>query len=771
MNPASDTTPQQDGQTPPAQPIEQFPPSAPMTQFPFNSEPAFIQPTQPAPQAADANTVTPQGQPGQPLPPAPKPKKQSYKKFFIIFASVLVAIGLGIAAHSIITSLISKAEDAKAAAISKDLPYQYGKPLLNISESDEVQFPVSYDMKQLDSYKKNNNYDDAIKVFTDSSFTHPANVNIFPQKDTITRLIGGKNDSKIRITPNASDLRAQQIYSTGRDPVTVSPSGAWGPNSEYYIVRYLDEKGAKLPKPVVTRMTVKKPLATPDVRTSVDGNGTVNFTWNQIDGAKSYLITKFTYKKSADGVIQKLDKAEVIGNTDKTSWKSSDQDPGANSVVASQNGGFKTFLNSEDNLHGKSIASVDLNNTSVEYGVVAANDPTGKDLYSTSGYTPINGDDLGKTVPYQLAENASKEVLSKSKDISTLPSALPVTLVNGSTVLLPVVIDTSKTEIKNGKLSVHFTVSGTNISNAFIVSSFNQATYTAEIQALAQRNIDTQQRTGSSLAYQYIEPRKTVENASKTRPDVPYTVNSSDEFSDYLAANMIAGNELIDVSKYIDSTSLSLGDVIYQVKYQNPYILGFKGYIYHPNEKVVEVSYAYNTQERADYQKKLSEKAKSVVASLITPGMSDRQKALALNNYLVNNASYNYTALNAVRAPLGRGLADTPQYRDNWSAVGILLDGSGVCQSYSDAFKLLADVAGLKAIVITGTVDGQGHAWNKVFMDGKWQNVDVTWDDNGDPNESTRLFGLTDAIINSQWRHVEDKYALIDSLIPTYAAN
>lgn len=227
MNPATDTTPQPGDQTP-SQPTAEPQAPAPVN-FPFTTP----------------ETVAPQGipQPTQQLPPAsqpvmqqpqtPKPKK-SYKKFFILLVVLLIAIGLGVTAYFIIRGAVENGKEAEAATISKDLPYQYAKPLLNVSESDQVQFPVDYDLRQLDSYKKNQDYSDAIKVFTDSSFTHPANVNVYPEKSLFTRLTNGTKDSAIRIKPSASDLSAQQTYSTQKDPVTVSPSGTWGPGSEYY---------------------------------------------------------------------------------------------------------------------------------------------------------------------------------------------------------------------------------------------------------------------------------------------------------------------------------------------------------------------------------------------------------------------------------------------------------------------------------------------------------------------------------------------------------
>ena len=53
-----------------------------------------------------------------------------------------------------------------------------------------------------------------------------------------------------------------------------------------------------------------------------------------------------------------------------------------------------------------------------------------------------------------------------------------------------------------------------------------------------------------------------------------------------------------------------------------------------------------------------------------------------------------------------------------------------VCEGYAEAFKLICDREGIPCIVVVGTSDGYGHAWNYVKMeDNKWYAVDATWDD------------------------------------------
>lgn len=56
--------------------------------------------------------------------------------------------------------------------------------------------------------------------------------------------------------------------------------------------------------------------------------------------------------------------------------------------------------------------------------------------------------------------------------------------------------------------------------------------------------------------------------------------------------------------------------------------------------------------------------------------------------------------------------------------------GNIQCAGYAKAMQYLCDKAGIVSMVITGeTTSGQSHAWNVVDVNGKWYNLDTTWDD------------------------------------------
>ena len=85
----------------------------------------------------------------------------------------------------------------------------------------------------------------------------------------------------------------------------------------------------------------------------------------------------------------------------------------------------------------------------------------------------------------------------------------------------------------------------------------------------------------------------------------------------------------------------------------------------------------------------------------------------------------------------------------NWcSAESGLTRHQGTCESYQRIYSKLLDVAG----IANGRITGNGHTWNAVKIDGKWCQMDLTWDDTsdnwyGDLDQRHLYFGLTDELM------------------------
>ncbi|MBQ3155386.1 MAG: leucine-rich repeat protein [Clostridia bacterium] len=115
-----------------------------------------------------------------------------------------------------------------------------------------------------------------------------------------------------------------------------------------------------------------------------------------------------------------------------------------------------------------------------------------------------------------------------------------------------------------------------------------------------------------------------------------------------------------------------------------------------------------------------------VVAECITDDMTEFEKALALHDWLINNADYT-------------------THCTFFGAEGVLVYGEGVCQSYTDAYAMLLDAVGVAHKPVVSA--SMNHTWNLVQLDGEWYHVDCTWDDPLDGTEQHIYFGLTDALM------------------------
>lgn len=100
----------------------------------------------------------------------------------------------------------------------------------------------------------------------------------------------------------------------------------------------------------------------------------------------------------------------------------------------------------------------------------------------------------------------------------------------------------------------------------------------------------------------------------------------------------------------------------------------------------------------------------------IPTDIPDVEKEKMAYDHLLLNSYYNLNAQ-------WDGFAE-----DNWTAYGVMVNGMGVCESYSEAFQVLCLEMGINCTGIVGDANG-GHKWNAVELDGEWYACDVTFDD------------------------------------------
>lgn len=133
-----------------------------------------------------------------------------------------------------------------------------------------------------------------------------------------------------------------------------------------------------------------------------------------------------------------------------------------------------------------------------------------------------------------------------------------------------------------------------------------------------------------------------------------------------------------------------------------------------------------------------------------------RRRAKAVHDYIALRLAYDYDAF-------ARITAKDYDHVASQDAEPVFAARRGVCEGYARLFVSIGKAAGLEVAYITGfardsqqqpppdgseraaviqSLEGYGHAWNAVKLDGAWNLVDVTWDDpkdSKDPLETTYL--------------------------------
>ena len=267
-------------------------------------------------------------------------------------------------------------------------------------------------------------------------------------------------------------------------------------------------------------------------------------------------------------------------------------------------------------------------------------------------------------------------------------------------------------------------------------------------------------KNGSKLASNSFLLPMVVSNNVSFDP----TISDKQQFYNAVKYALANFNESIELNiKNYNNKDYNL-DMIDKVIYENPEI----DYSYYacsssvgfPDQEgftsyLLKLKYKLSKEQMINEQNAVNNKVKEILSTILTPGMSDYQKELAIHNYVIKNAKYDSLA------------SSNSEPIESHNSYGVLVLGIGVCESYAKALSLLFSEAGLVEKYVVGDAnDGTGsvgHAWNMIKLDGEWYNVDATWDDpvmsDGSSIISHDYFNITDKMIGKD--HVADE-TLID---------
>ncbi len=154
-------------------------------------------------------------------------------------------------------------------------------------------------------------------------------------------------------------------------------------------------------------------------------------------------------------------------------------------------------------------------------------------------------------------------------------------------------------------------------------------------------------------------------------------------------------------------------------------------------------TYYYTKTEYDKMMKQLNAEAQKIL-NKITDKMTVYDKIQHFHDEIIKSCSYDINS------------------KDSNNIYGVLVDKKAKCDGYSRTMSYLCMLTGIKCIFITGDAsDGEtygGHAWNKVYYNKTWHNVDATFDDlnlNGKDDVSYKYFMVSDKTIGAT--HIQDK--------------
>ncbi len=119
------------------------------------------------------------------------------------------------------------------------------------------------------------------------------------------------------------------------------------------------------------------------------------------------------------------------------------------------------------------------------------------------------------------------------------------------------------------------------------------------------------------------------------------------------------------------------------------------------------------------------QEAVAVMDTIVSQEMSDRDRVIAIYEWLTQNVYYDHYGEKSTDIKLN----DT-SFRIE-GALGLRKNSNlkmALCDGYAKTFVLLCWMADVPAVKVSGNAGSTGHAWNMVFVEGEWSIVDATWD-------------------------------------------
>lgn len=130
--------------------------------------------------------------------------------------------------------------------------------------------------------------------------------------------------------------------------------------------------------------------------------------------------------------------------------------------------------------------------------------------------------------------------------------------------------------------------------------------------------------------------------------------------------------------------------------------------------------YTMSYDERVGTQEQIDESVAELLSG-ISMTASDYEKAKYVFEILIQNVDYDASMEN------------------NQNIISVFLSRATVCQGYACATQYLLKQLGIQGTIVTGTAEGESHAWNLVRLDGSYYYMDTTWGNSRYLDDSSQI--------------------------------
>ena len=191
---------------------------------------------------------------------------------------------------------------------------------------------------------------------------------------------------------------------------------------------------------------------------------------------------------------------------------------------------------------------------------------------------------------------------------------------------------------------------------------------------------------------------------------------------EYNGKDVFQGNDLNEkvVSLYQDAIKTIKGTVGYENILKTLPDRKYSKNIEDRTYSLISGEYEMVYKNSAEDMKEVLATVRNTLNEIITKDMSDYEKVRAVYDFVIDSYRYENFA---------KDHNDTENIiKERNMLLG--LKGHGVvCEAYAMLFSTMVTELGYDNIIVSGIVDGTGHAWNLIKINNQWYHVDPTWGD------------------------------------------